>query len=83
MDPNEALKNARATLALLRATFDDGRDDELVEPALTLADAFEALDGWLSNGGFSPTAWANQKQDYQAGWRDALIDRSESAEVPE
>lgn len=63
MDPNEALKNARAALAALRTRLDDGEeptsdtDAEVADHAGDLADAFEALDGWLSKGGFLPAAW--------------------------
>jgi hypothetical protein len=61
MDPNEALKNARSALASARTL-----DATIVEPGASyaarddlweLADAFEALDGWLSEGGFPPDAW--------------------------
>lgn len=42
MDPNE-------TLRLMRLAVKDDLDQ--------LADLFEALDGWLSKGGFLPAAW--------------------------
>ena len=53
MDPNEAL-------AIIRAAAERYRDDlstevEDLAPAL---EAFEALDEWLSKGGFLPGAWA-------------------------
>jgi hypothetical protein len=61
MDPNEALKNARRALSNLRAcqdSDDDGsRDAAIIEHSEGLADAFEALDGWLSQAGFLPSAW--------------------------
>lgn len=53
MDPDTALANARAALAAHRAN-EDNDVDALVE----LADAFEALDGWLTNRGYLPSAWA-------------------------
>lgn len=43
MDPNQALKN-------LRDMIRDTEDLDLIEQ-------FEALDGWLSRGGFLPADW--------------------------
>jgi len=43
------------------AKFTDPKLDELVREeraeASYLAEAFEAIDGWLSKGGFLPKAW--------------------------
>lgn len=50
MDPNEALKQAREAVARLK------RGNE-IDDAIDLAEAFEALDMWLTNGGFLPEAW--------------------------
>jgi hypothetical protein len=53
MDPNEALKNVREMSRRLNADeFEVDSGD-----AMALVEAFEALDGWLSNGGFLPDAW--------------------------
>lgn len=56
MDPN-------ATLAALRALADgvlnhteDG--ENLTSVAVDLAEHFDALDEWLSRGGFLPAAWS-------------------------
>lgn len=50
MDPDEALEKARDALKRHFARIgDDAADD--------LAEAFEALDGWLSKGGFPPRDW--------------------------
>jgi len=57
MDPDEALKNARLALVQLRCA-EEGR--VAIEAGDMLADAFEALDGWLSNGGFPPKDWRKQ-----------------------
>lgn len=59
MDPNEALKNAREAVRLVRA-LSDGivEEDVLLDAASDLADAFAALDEWLARGGFKPDAWA-------------------------
>jgi hypothetical protein len=53
MDPDQALKNARAALASVRNDEDDQSDF-----AMDLADAFDALDGWLSKGGYLPQPWS-------------------------
>ena len=70
MDPNEALKNARAALAMIRArpiSTEDGAYEQFT-------DAFEALDGWLSKGGFLPDAWelesSTPKDAESAPWTD-------------
>lgn len=61
MDPDE-------TLALLREVARDvdihgfdhsGRNP--IDAALQLATLVNALDGWLSTGGFLPQAWAVQR----------------------
>lgn len=60
MDPDQALENAREALsAFLTAEDACGGDDEALEAARDLADAFEALDGWLSKDGFPPAAWTH------------------------
>jgi len=52
MDPNVALAN-------LREALNPDPDRVGIEDALDNAiEAFAALDGWLSNGGFLPGAWA-------------------------
>lgn len=59
MDPDAALDNARDALRRHRENrFNDDEDgDEIELTALRdLADAFEALDGWLSKSGFKPGA---------------------------
>ncbi len=55
MDPNAALETARTLAAEIG-------DDKLIpqareEAAATLAETFQALDGWLSSGGFKPHDW--------------------------
>jgi hypothetical protein len=64
MDPDEALKNARTALKNYREleSFEqktnNERDRDLeIMCADDMFDAFEALDGWLSKGGFPPKAW--------------------------
>jgi hypothetical protein len=63
MDPNEALHHCRAALARYLKkidTIDSAEELMTLEMAYAfeeLADHFEALDGWMSHGGFRPSAW--------------------------
>jgi hypothetical protein len=58
MDPNVALAKAREAAAILLDADDDGN---FTDPATTnlgqLIESFQALDEWLSKGGFKPRAW--------------------------
>ena len=60
MNPNEALKDARE--ALKNVLGARGREHTNMEALDKLADAFEALDGWMSRGGFLPTEWAKGEE---------------------
>jgi hypothetical protein len=51
MDPDECLRTIREIVQ--RINDDDHLESDLGE----LSDAFEALDGWLSRGGFLPDDW--------------------------
>ena len=66
MDPDEALKNAREALRLIRDKEQEGYRDwggrHEAQEFVDLADAFEALDGWLSKGGFLPKAWNKKRR---------------------
>ena len=56
MDPNETLKRMRTLASEVLELADGGayeEDDKVTE----LAEAVEALDSWLSLGGFKPKAW--------------------------
>lgn len=71
MDPNEALKNARAALKSFRAAEESDDSDEshsqaLIDAGEDLASAFEALDEWLMKGGFLPEWWAKAAQERNA-----------------
>jgi hypothetical protein len=66
MDPDQALIDARAAVALLNAEpadLDHGYTD--YEQAArngaadTLAELFDGLDRWLSSGGFLPDPWCH------------------------
>lgn len=55
MDPNATLKRIRE---LVEAVLDHDLDDrDALDAAGYLADAVQALDQWLSKGGFLPEAW--------------------------
>ena len=56
MDPDETLKCAREALEILNCdlSFEPARLDASDD----LVAAFEALDEWLSKGGFLPADWA-------------------------
>jgi len=62
MDPDAALETIRtATLASRQSEWIPGEDvghDSLIEDAM---DAMEALDTWLTKGGFLPSAWTPSK----------------------
>ncbi len=59
MDPNTVLENARKVAArIIRASDQAGGGDTGMEvDGETLAEAFQALDEWLSKGGFPPADW--------------------------
>lgn len=51
MDPNATLDEMRRIVA-----HQDG-DNEEEGDAARMAELFEALDGWITNGGFLPADW--------------------------
>ena len=61
MDPDQSLANARAALAAYRKGESAEESSLMWDAAVDLAEAFEALDGWLSRGGFKPKAWDHEK----------------------
>ena len=64
MDPNQALTDMRQALCDLRTLQQKTVLDQpfaFADAADELANAFEALDRWLSRGGFLPRDW--QKDD--------------------
>ena len=54
MDPNETLKKIRELIPQVRSS-------ESTAPGDDLAEAVEALDDWLSHGGFLPKDWDCQE----------------------
>jgi hypothetical protein len=65
MDPDQALKKARDALKILREREKTGGGnlEAAVEASKDLEDAFEALDGWFSRGGFLPEDWAKERKE--------------------
>lgn len=73
MDPNQALQDAREALKEVRRIDESAGTvtvgsmeadivksaSEFITATVALADAFEALDNWLSVGGFLPQDWHN------------------------
>jgi hypothetical protein len=55
MDPNATLERMRAAQHSLRTR--QASDPDHVQAFSEIADCAEALDGWLSRGGFLPDAW--------------------------
>lgn len=58
MDPNEALRQLRLLVKQLQAEDGNPPYPTFVQHARDLAEYADALDGWLSHGGFLPTPWA-------------------------
>lgn len=57
MDPNATLDNLRNAIKMLRDEIADGDSSTVADLADDVADAAEALDTWLAQGGVLPTAW--------------------------
>lgn len=55
MDPNETLRRLRDCCTEAAANLDKGYEMDAGQGEL--AELFEALDQWLTNGGFLPKAW--------------------------
>lgn len=58
MDPDEALAALRAMCAQWRGLEPTRQMREGDDRAEALVEQFEALDGWLTGGGFLPKPWA-------------------------
>lgn len=63
MDPNEALRVLRLTIKQMRV---DEHPDIRRAHAEEIAEHFEALDGWLSTGGFAPQDWQPRSEPQPA-----------------
>ena len=76
MDPDEVLAKARQAVAEMVAAGDCGSD-----AAADLLDAFEALDHWMTAGGFAPAAWVVRVRPEDAEMAGARLSGSEAAEL--
>lgn len=63
MDPDQALRDIRAALTDVRQAAASGDRDAEREAALRVAESTEALDEWLSRGGFAPSEWHDPLHD--------------------
>lgn len=59
MDPNKALEDIRDIIGQM----DDATSGMMEGLGDALANAFEALDDWLSMGGFPPEQWKTSPSD--------------------
>ncbi len=62
MDPDATLARLRALMAELEHLLpgpDILRTTHVEDTAAEVVEAWDALDGWLSKGGFAPSAWRN------------------------
>lgn len=57
MDPDEALRRLRASAAKVREEMSKGFGGDPMDDVSDMLNSFEALDVWLSNGGFIPREW--------------------------
>ena len=57
MDPNANLKELRALVAFVLEDPDSEPFQDLTEQAENMAELFQALDEWISAGGFFPAIW--------------------------
>lgn len=59
MDPNETLKRLRALTMNVLGQAENGLDDP--DSCFELAECAQALDEWISKGGFLPAAWSREE----------------------
>lgn len=57
MDPEAVLDKLRETIAEYRKWSGHACDQRALDEADKMADLFEVLDRWLSQGGFLPEDW--------------------------
>jgi len=70
MDPNETLDRLREALSIARSQIEGGAQPEhygdYVHALEVVAECAEALDDWITKGGFLPYAWLPVKAYRQA-----------------
>jgi hypothetical protein len=57
VDPDQCLKELRDAVAEMKHEISEGFSGDLGDAADKTIAKFEALDGWLSRGGFLPEDW--------------------------
>ena len=57
MDPDQCLKELREAVEEMKREISKGFDGDLGDAADKAIIKFEAIDGWLSRGGFLPEDW--------------------------
>jgi hypothetical protein len=62
MDPQTNLQEQRSLVRQINEALDSEQDDVITLLAERLAEKVEALDEWLSKGGFLPKAWTHKDQ---------------------
>lgn len=63
MDPNECLKEIRATAWALDGLGDLDRGRTRIDLETRLVNAIHSLDNWLCHGGFLPVSWSARNPD--------------------
>lgn len=74
MDPEAAYQKAMDALARIRAAESEGwsssAEAEKEAAADDLAEGFEALDEWLTKGGYLPRAWGTLQERWDRANRE-------------
>jgi hypothetical protein len=64
MDPDEALREMRKlSETLIRCGDDHIHLEAYAEDVVRLAELVQAIDGWLSKGGFLPRGWESKHRE--------------------
>lgn len=61
MDPNKCLADIRMLVSVLKTPGNECPEDIRAEDVQDLLDNVEALDTWLSAGGFLPKEWTRER----------------------
>lgn len=62
MDPNAILREIQAAMTIMRINA-EGNFSDFCEAAWTLHDSVQALDEWLSDGGYLPADWQGRHSE--------------------
>jgi hypothetical protein len=60
MDPNETIKQLRELAKRVLARADKGEEQDIYD-SIEIAEKVQALDNWISDGGFLPSVWLKDK----------------------